>query len=636
MTGRPTPGWYDDAKLGIFVHWGLYSVPGWAPTTGTLDEAPTRLGWQVWFRDNPYAEWYANSLKIPDSPTAAHHRATYGEARYEDFVPAFNEAIRAWDPAAWAELFKQAGAGYVVLTTKHHDGFRLWPSQVPHPTLGDFHAARDLVGELAEAVRAAGLRFGTYYSGGLDWSVNPTPIMDLPDLGATVIQDPAYVAYADAHWRELIDRYETTILWNDIAYPRRSELATIVADFYRRMPDGLVNDRFQDIGRDGARVPLVPPDMLTPEYTSFADIRAEKWETDPRHRLLLRLQPGRGRGQLHPDRRPDPPLRRHRQQERQPAPQRRTAGGRQHPGRATGPAAGARRLAGGQRRGDLRDAALAGRRGHDRRRHPGSLHAQGRRALRDPARAAAAGAAGLDGLRGGARHDRLAAGPRSPPCRPSRAATGSRSRSPRRCPRRRPTRCASSRRPSRSDRPRRSARRRLENRQWSPCPSQSRPRPTPSPSRSSSSSGATSAPDPDRGRPRLRGDLAPVDHRRPQPGERLSDVELAAQLGVSRTPVRQALHRLAQDELSGSTPAAASGSGPSPPRTSTRCTTSAPPWRRSPCARPRRAFGQAISGPPRSRPPAAGSRRRRAGRALSAARLPNSTTCSSTPRGTAG
>ena len=277
---RVTPAWYNDAKLGIFVHWGLYSVPGWAPTTGTLDEAPTRLGWQAWFRDNPYAEWYANSLKIPGSPTAEHHRATYGEDRYEDFAVEFNEQIQAWDPAEWARLFKQAGAGYAVITTKHHDGFCLWPSQVPHPTLGQFHAARDLVGDLATAVRAAGMRFGTYYSGGLDWSINPTPIADLPDLGATVIQDPDYAAYADAHLRELVDRYETTILWNDIAYPRQSTLESIVADFYQRTPDGLVNDRFQNIGADGSHRPLVPPDILTPEYTSFAETQAEKWETN--------------------------------------------------------------------------------------------------------------------------------------------------------------------------------------------------------------------------------------------------------------------------------------------------------------------------------------------------------------------
>ncbi|MCC6791481.1 MAG: alpha-L-fucosidase [Thermomicrobiales bacterium] len=279
MTGRPTPAWYDDAKLGIFVHWGLYSVPGWAPTIGTLAEAPERLGWQAWFRDTAYAEWYANSLKIPGSRVAAYHRAHYGDAGYDDFIPAFNDAIGAWDPAAFAELLRQAGAGYVVLTTKHHDGFRLWPSRVPHPTRGDFHASRDLVGELAAAVRAEGLRFGTYYSGGLDWSVNPMPIADKPDLGAAIIQDPAYAAYADAHWRELMDRYGTTFLWNDIGYPRVSDLERIVADFYRTTPDGLVNDRFQDIAADGTHTPLVPPDFLTPEYASFPEIRPEKWET---------------------------------------------------------------------------------------------------------------------------------------------------------------------------------------------------------------------------------------------------------------------------------------------------------------------------------------------------------------------
>src|SRR5262249_44702867 len=83
----------------------------------------------------------------PRRPTAANHRATSGEAAYEAFVPIFNEQIRAWDPAAWPELFKQAGAGYVVLTPKPHDGFRLWPSRVPHPTRGTSDAARDVVGE---------------------------------------------------------------------------------------------------------------------------------------------------------------------------------------------------------------------------------------------------------------------------------------------------------------------------------------------------------------------------------------------------------------------------------------------------------------------------------------------------------
>jgi alpha-L-fucosidase len=280
MADRPTPLWYDDVKLGIFVHWGLYSAPGWAITSGTLDDVPSRLGWKVWFRDNAYAEWYANSLKIAESPTAQFHRSHYGDTGYYDFIPTFNEAIQKWDPAEWGELFKSAGAGYVILTTKHHDGFCLWPSRAPHPTLGDFHASRDIVGELATAVRNQGIRFGTYYSGGLDWSVNPQPIEDIVDLGKTVIQEPGYVAYADAHWRELMDRYDTSVLWNDIAYPRCSGLTGIVDDFYRRTPDGLVNDRFKDFDPGGTFTYLAQPDMLTPEYTSFSEKREEKWETN--------------------------------------------------------------------------------------------------------------------------------------------------------------------------------------------------------------------------------------------------------------------------------------------------------------------------------------------------------------------
>ena len=162
------PGWYDDAKLGIFVHWGLYSVPGWAPVAGEYGELIAKEGWASWFAKNPYAEWYLNSIRIEGSPSHRHHVQTYGEGfSYDDFVPLFNEAIGAWNPGDWAELFRQAGAGYVVLTTKHHDGFLLWPSRTPNPVKEGYAASRDLVGELAEAVRARGMRMGLYYSGAL-------------------------------------------------------------------------------------------------------------------------------------------------------------------------------------------------------------------------------------------------------------------------------------------------------------------------------------------------------------------------------------------------------------------------------------------------------------------------------------
>ena len=91
------PGWYDDAKLGIFCHWGLYSVPGWAPTAGEYGELIGREGWASWFAKNPYAEWYLNSIRIHGSPSHKYHAQTYGEGfSYDDFVPLFNEAIGAW------------------------------------------------------------------------------------------------------------------------------------------------------------------------------------------------------------------------------------------------------------------------------------------------------------------------------------------------------------------------------------------------------------------------------------------------------------------------------------------------------------------------------------------------------------
>ena len=80
--------------------------------------------------------------------------------------------IKEWNPTGWANLFKQAGAGYVVLTSKHHDGFTLWPSEVKNPYRSEEHThlERDIVGELGKSVRHAGMKYGLYYSGGFDWS----------------------------------------------------------------------------------------------------------------------------------------------------------------------------------------------------------------------------------------------------------------------------------------------------------------------------------------------------------------------------------------------------------------------------------------------------------------------------------
>ena len=262
------PDWYQNAKLGIFIHWGLYSVPAWATTSGELGKVPP----DKWFTDNAYAEWYLNTLRIKGSPGYEHHIATYGkDFDYYQFAPIFNKNTQQWDPDKWAAVFKKTGARYAVLTTKHHDGFRLWPSKVenPHRQSAEITATRDLAGELTSAVRGAGLKMGLYYSGGLDWTFTSEPIVTMQDLMARVPQSAEYARYADAHWTELTDRYQPAVMWNDISYPKAGKIPDIFAHYYNTVPQGVINNRF---GVEFA-------DFTTPEYAKYDTITPKKWES---------------------------------------------------------------------------------------------------------------------------------------------------------------------------------------------------------------------------------------------------------------------------------------------------------------------------------------------------------------------
>ena len=184
---RPMPEWLPAAKLGIFIHWGPYSVPAWAEPSGPLGAVPEH----EWFTHNAYAEWYFNTIRIPGSPAAQHHHELFGDAPYDDFLDQWTAA--KFDAAAWASLFAEAGASYVIPTTKHHDGVALWDA----PGTGTRNAVhrgprQDLVGAIAEAVRAAELRFGVYYSGGLDWNITDfPPLTSQEEVMARRPQDPA-------------------------------------------------------------------------------------------------------------------------------------------------------------------------------------------------------------------------------------------------------------------------------------------------------------------------------------------------------------------------------------------------------------------------------------------------------------
>jgi alpha-L-fucosidase len=273
--GRPLPAWFDDAKFGIFVHWTAATVPAFAPVGPSPFELAATEGWEAAMARSPYVEWYQNSLSIPGSPVAEHHARTYGDLPYDAFVRRFAELLERWDPEPWADLFAAAGARYVVLVTKHHDGFLLWPSATPNPHKEAWQSERDVVGELAAAVRARGLRFGLYYSGGLDWTFGGLPMHDLASSMAAIPQSEEYLAYADAHWRELVDRYEPDVLWNDIGYPAAADLDGLFEDYYRRVPHGVVNDRFDFLGVHGG---TAHADFTTPEY-STTHAGGRKWES---------------------------------------------------------------------------------------------------------------------------------------------------------------------------------------------------------------------------------------------------------------------------------------------------------------------------------------------------------------------
>lgn len=260
------PKWYQDCKFGIFIHWGIYSVPGWAYPAGRLGTIPFD---ERWYAYNPYAEWYCNTIRCKTGPAYEHHIKTYGEDfPYEKFADMF--LAEYWDPDDWAALFQASGAKYVIPTTKHHDGFCLWDTAYT-----DFNAMqrgpkRDLITELCHSVRKKGMRFGVYYSGMLNWHLTTNAM--LSDFEVHHPENCTY-EYADFAYRqiiELIDKYKPDILWNDLDWPLKGldDLPYIFAHYYNTVPSGVTNDRWHNIWHD----------YKTKEYDQGDKLLSEKWE----------------------------------------------------------------------------------------------------------------------------------------------------------------------------------------------------------------------------------------------------------------------------------------------------------------------------------------------------------------------
>jgi alpha-L-fucosidase len=194
IDSRPVPSWFEDAKFGIFIHWGLYSVPSYSPTA--------RDGVGVYER---YSEHYWNRLKSSNPHFTEFHARNYGPGfAYQDFAPLFKAEM--FDPQLWAAIIKDAGARYVVLTSKHHDGYALWPSRFSSMwNAVDTGPHRDLLGDLTTAVKESGVKMGFYYSL-LEWN-HP-------------LYKPATIeSYIDTHMlpqiKELVDTYSPEIIFSD-------------------------------------------------------------------------------------------------------------------------------------------------------------------------------------------------------------------------------------------------------------------------------------------------------------------------------------------------------------------------------------------------------------------------------------
>ena len=206
--------WFREARFGMFIHWGVYAVPA-----GFYQGKPVS------------AEWIMHRGKIP-------------VAEYKAMAKEFTAA--KYDPQAWAALAKEAGMKYVDITAKHHDGFTLFDSKVSDwNAVKSSPAGRDLIAPLAEAVRAQGLKFGTYYSQAQDW-VNPggstglDPRWDAAQEGS---MDDYLKNVALPQVQEIMEKFKPDILWWDTEYQMTPERARPFFDLVLSHPNLIHNSR---------------------------------------------------------------------------------------------------------------------------------------------------------------------------------------------------------------------------------------------------------------------------------------------------------------------------------------------------------------------------------------------------------
>lgn len=273
-----TPDWYRKLKFGIFIHWGVYSVPAFGN------------------------EWYPRNMYMQDSPEFRHHVATYGPHKafgYKDFIPLFR--AESFDPEAWATLFARSGAKYVVPVAEHHDGFQMYRSAISHWNAFEMGPRRDVLGELSAACRSKGLVMGAsshriehwfflghgrefdsdihepLVRGDFYWPSMPEPKWH--DIYGQPAPSREYMEDWLMRTCELIDRYHPSIIYFDwwiehsAAKPWIRKLAAYYYNQAAARGEEVVINYKHDAFLFGAAVPDV-------ERGQFNEIKPFIWQTD--------------------------------------------------------------------------------------------------------------------------------------------------------------------------------------------------------------------------------------------------------------------------------------------------------------------------------------------------------------------
>lgn len=278
LSAYEVPGWYRDAKFGIFIHWGVYSVPAFG------------------------SEWYSRNMYVEGSPEYEHHRKTYGSQRefgYKDFIPMFK--AQDYNAEEWTDLFKQAGARYVVPVAEHHDGFQMYRSEISHWNSFEMGPGRDVLGELKESCRRKGMQLGAsthrmehwFFMGhGKEFDSDVKEPMkrgdfywpamkeaDHQDLFSKPEPTEEYLQDWLVRTCEIIDRYRPGILYFDwwIQHSAcKPYLKKLAAYYYNRAAqwgrEAVINYK-HDAFQFGTAVPDV-------ERGQFADVKPYFWQTD--------------------------------------------------------------------------------------------------------------------------------------------------------------------------------------------------------------------------------------------------------------------------------------------------------------------------------------------------------------------